>query len=148
MHVRAIVATVAVILVVAVLISLGLYWLRARRKPAEFRSQGNVWVHSLGARPPGKVPYVGLHLDDGRLVEGQLHSYALDENDGRRDIAIQRPIRITSANETVAKTLPNLDRLIVPAARVAYITVIHAPTQTASPPARGATRGLPGQRNR
>lgn len=110
-HIRASIWTVALILVVAVLIAAGLYWLRARRKPAEFRSQGNVWVHSPGDRPADKVPYVGLHLDDGRLIEGPLRLYTLDEEDGRRDLALARPIRITLVNEAEPHALPNLDRL-------------------------------------
>jgi len=76
-HVRDAVWSIALVFVVAVLLAYGLYWLRSRRRPAEFSSQGDVWIHGIGRRPKGMHPYVALELNDGRLVEGlciPLHS--------------------------------------------------------------------------
>jgi hypothetical protein len=43
-------------MILALLIAYGLYQLQRRWLPDEFRSQGNVWIHALGARPKGTVP--------------------------------------------------------------------------------------------
>lgn len=146
-HPRPAAWSVALVFVLALLVAYGLFSVHRLRRPAEFRGHGNVWVHSLGNRPADKVPYVGLHLDDGRLVEGKLHSYALDTQEGCRDLALERPIRITQANETVAHPLPNLDRLVVSADRISFITVIHAPRQMRVRKRRRAERAVsPDQR--
>jgi len=118
--------TAAVIFALATIIAVGLYRLRALSKPAEFVSHAN-WVQSLGERPPNKAPYVGLHLEDGRLVEGELYSYSLDEDPTKRDITLAKPIRITADGTVEAQWLPGLDRLIVPAGKIALITVVHVP---------------------
>ncbi len=128
-HVRSATWSLALVFALAVLLACVLYWLRARKKPAEFRSQGNVWVHSLGDRPTDKVPYVGLQLKDGRLVEGPLHSYTFDAEPGKRDVALSGPIRVTAAGGGVAQPNPSLDRLIVPESQIEYITVIHVPAK-------------------
>jgi hypothetical protein len=68
------------------------------RLPREYLASGNVWIHSIGARPRGTHPYLGVHLKDGCLVEGPAHSFALDD-EGNRDLALARPIRITAATD-------------------------------------------------
>lgn len=128
-HWRSAALSAALVFALAALIAYGLYRLRARKRPPEFQPHGNLWVYGLGERPPGKASWVTLHLEDGRVVEGQLHSYSLDEDPARRDITLSRPIRITAADATEAQALPNLDRLIVTASKIAYITVIHVPAQ-------------------
>lgn len=116
--------TVVLVLALALLIAYCLYRLR---RPSEFRNYGNVWVHSIGERPKDRVPFIGLHLHDGRLAEGPLHSYTLEDSDGSRDIALARPIRITERDGSTPRPLPHLDRLVVPGNQIAYITVIHVP---------------------
>lgn len=113
-HVRLALSSLVVVLLLAVGVAYGLYWLQRRRLPAEFRPQGNVWVHALGARPKGTVPWVGLQLADGRLVEGLLHGYTLDGSTDERDVALSRPIRVTAPSGNAPQALQNLDRLIVP----------------------------------
>jgi hypothetical protein len=115
-HVREAAASVAIAFVGALAMSLLMYKSRAWRTPAEFRSQGSVWVHSLGSRPAGKVPYVGLHLEDGRLLEGRLHSFTLDAE-----------AAVTANGGTAAQDLPHLNRIIVDADKIVFVTVIHAP---------------------
>jgi hypothetical protein len=124
-HYRAATWSVALVFVVAVGLAYLLYGLRSIRRPAEFRSQGDVWVHSIGERPAGTHPYLGLQLKDGRLVEGPLHAYTFGAEAGKRDIALAKPIRITPAAGGEAIERPNLDRLIVPESALEYITVIH-----------------------
>ena len=129
MHVRPAASAVALVFAVAVLLAYGLYRLRARRKPAEFSSQGDVWIHSIGERPVGKHPYIGLQLNDGRLVEGPLHSFTFGAETGKRDIALSRPIRVTAKGGAAPQPLPNLDRLVVPESKIEMITVILAPAK-------------------
>jgi hypothetical protein len=123
-HPRELAYTVALVLALALLIAYCLYRLR---RPSEFRNYGNVWVHSIGERPKDRVPYLGLHLHDGRLAEGPLHSYTLEDGDGGRDIALARPIRITERDGNGPRPLPHLDRLVVSSDQIAYVTVIHVP---------------------
>jgi hypothetical protein len=123
-HPRELAYTVVVVLALALLIA---YFLYRLRRPSEFRNYGNVWVHSIGERPIDRVPYIGLQLYDGRLAEGPLHSYTLEDDDGGRDIALARPIRITERDGSGPRPLPHVDRLVVPGKQIAYITVIHVP---------------------
>jgi hypothetical protein len=125
-NVRLAAATALVILAAACAIAYGVYSLKRLRTPSEFRPQGSVWVHALGARPKGTVPWVGLKLDDGRLVEGLLHSYSLTEGAPEmRDIALQPPMRVTDPGQ-LARPL-SLNRLIVSGKQIAEIAVVHAP---------------------
>ncbi len=126
-HPRLALSSVAVVLVLAVGIAYGIYCIQRLRLPAEFRPQGNVWAHALGARPKGKVPWVGLQLSDGRLVEGLLHAYSLDGPTEERDVALARPIRITERPGEVPKDLGHLDRVIVPDRSIIHLSVIHVP---------------------
>lgn len=130
-HIRSVVASVVAVFLVAVVIAYLLYLVQRLQLPAEFRPQGSVWVHALGARPNGRVPWVGLQLNDGRLVEGLLHSYSLtDGGMEERDVALQRPIRVSVRAGEEAQHL-NLDRLIVSGREITYIAVVHAPERTA-----------------
>lgn len=131
-HVRPVIVTGIFVLALAHFTAYLVYRLQKLRLPAEFRAQQSVWVHALGTRPKGKVPYVGVQLRDGLLIEGVLHSFSLDEAEmGERDVALQRPIRITAKRGERPSQLPNLDRLVVPGGSIDYITVIHL--QEASP---------------
>lgn len=131
-NVRPAAASAFALLLVAVGVAYVLYLVQRLRSPAEFRAQGSVWVHALGARPQGRLPWVGLRLSDGKLIEGLLHSYSLAEGSaGDRDIALQRPIRITESDGGHPHDA-SIDRLIVPAREIAHIAVVHVP--------EGATR--------
>ena len=123
-HVRAVIVTAFAIFVLALSFAYVVHRVQRFRLPAEFRPQGSVWVHALGKRPEGMVPWVGLSLDDGRLVEGVLHSFSLVEDDtDQRDIALQRPIRMTHQEGATPQELPDLDRLIVSSQAIKYIAV-------------------------
>lgn len=133
-HVREAAASGLTILLLALTIAYLLYLLLRLRRPAEFRAQGTVWVHALGARPKGKVPWVTLQLKDGKLIEGILQSYSLSEESlENRDVALQRPIRVTNKPNEQPRWL-ELDRVIVPGNELSYITVIHVPQR----PRRGS----------
>jgi hypothetical protein len=126
-HVRQAVVSAFVLLTLAVGIAWVIYWLQRRRQPAEFEPVGNVWVHAIGQRPRGTVPWVGLQLDDGMLVEGLIHSLAMADGAGiNRDIALQAPIRVTNAPGAAPTDLP-LHRVIIASDRITRITVIHSP---------------------
>ena len=121
--------TLVMILGLALLIAVGLYGLQALFKPAEFSSSESVWIRAIGVRPKEMIPYVGVHVRDGRLIEGVLFAYALGESD-RRDIALKRPIRISAPNGSTPVKLPNLDRLVIPDSEISFIAVAHLPQAT------------------
>ncbi|MGH3937316.1 MAG: DUF6338 family protein, partial [Pseudonocardiaceae bacterium] len=90
----------------------------------------SVWVHALGARPKGKVPWVALRLKDGKLIEGILLSFSLSEEGiEQKDVALQRPVRVTSKANEQPQWL-ELDRIIVPGNELSYLTVIHIPERS------------------
>jgi hypothetical protein len=120
------------VFVVAVLLAYGLYWLRARRKPAEFDSRGDVWINSIGTRPADKHPYVGLQLNDGSFVEGALHAFTFGAEPGKRDSALSSPIRFTPTDETEAQWVSEIDRVVVPESKIEYITIKFTPTENVS----------------
>ncbi|MEV5704773.1 DUF6338 family protein [Actinoallomurus sp. NPDC052274] len=130
-HIRSAAASIAMLLASALLIAYGLFRFRTRGKPEGFRPSGDVWLHGLSDQPAGKVPYVGLHLVDGRLVEGKLYAFTFDVEKGR-GLVVAKPIRVTQANETLAQDLPNLDRLIVDASQISFVTVVYVPGMPAS----------------
>ncbi|MER7251807.1 DUF6338 family protein [Kribbella sp. NPDC000426] len=125
-HARAAIGTVALSLVLATALSVGLHFVQRRRSRPEFRPEGNVWVHALGTRSRGTLPWVGLKLTDGRLVEGRLHSYSLDDLGDQRDVALAKPIRITDAVGKPPRWV-SIDRLIMPFRKIDHIVVIEGP---------------------
>jgi hypothetical protein len=139
-HLREAAWAAALVLGVSLAIAYGLAKLRHRHSPGEFH-HSNTWVQSLGRRPADCVPYLGLHLTDGRLLEGTLHAYDLDSDNDTRDIALAPPIRITPAGGNEAVALPNLHRVVVESSRIEYITVHHLPI-AASEPSRTRHRTL------
>lgn len=115
--------TAASILAIACGLALLFYWIRTLKTPKTFRPLGDVWVHAIGDFPKGKIPYVGVTATDGTLYEGILHSYTVNPDDSEvRDIALKDHIRLTPSNSTVTKSVP-IDRLIIPASRIASISV-------------------------
>jgi Family of unknown function (DUF6338) len=132
-HWRSAAGSVALIFGLATMIAVGLYLARARSKEPEFVSHDN-WVQSLGVRPPDKAVWVGLELEeDGSLVEGQLYSYSLDDDPTKRNITLTKPIRFRQGRAGQIHEMPNLDRLIVPAGKITFISVIHVPGQAKKP---------------
>lgn len=126
-NIRPAALSAAAALLVALTVAVLLYLAQRLRQSAEFRPQGSVWVHALGARPKGKLPWIGLQLNDGKFVEGVLHSYSLTEGGAEeRDIALQRPIRVSHEPDGQTQLL-DLDRFIVSCREIAHITVIHVP---------------------
>ena len=124
-HVRDATLSAVAVLTLALVIAYLLYLPLRLTRPAEFRAQGSVWVHALGARPKGRVPWVGLQLKDGKLVEGLLHSCSLSEGPlEERDVALGRLIRVTLAQGQSARCL-DLDRLVVPGNEISYIAIVH-----------------------
>ena len=124
-HIRDATLSAVAVLTLALVIAYLLYLPLRLTRPAEFRAQGSVWVHALGARPKGRVPWVGLQLKDGKLVEGLLHSCSLSEGPlEERDVALGRPIRVTLAQGQSARCL-DLDRLVVPGNEISYIAILH-----------------------
>jgi len=132
-HVRDGMATGMVVLILAIGLAYLLFLVQRIRRPEEFLAHSNVWVQSLGARGRRGIPWVGIKLNDGRLVEGLLHSYSISsEDDTTRDIALAGPIRVTDSPGEQPRPLA-IDRLIVPESGFQYLCVIHVPERAASP---------------
>ncbi|SDQ37943.1 DUF6338 family protein [Quadrisphaera sp. DSM 44207] len=128
---RRILATATVLLVLASLLA----WTGDRvfrRQRTELYLGPGAWVHALRERPKGTVPYLGLALQDGTLVEGLMHSCSLEASE-TRDVALMAPIRVTPPTATEANTV-DMQRLVVPEREIRYITVLHLPE--ASPAGR------------
>jgi hypothetical protein len=122
-HVRQSAAAAAIIFAASMMIAYALARVRARRRTAEFDRHDDVWNKALGRRPAGTHPFVGLKLKDGRLIEGSLKAFPLDSGEGPRDIALERPIRITPADGGGRHTPPNVDRLIIDSSQLDYLMV-------------------------
>ena len=123
-HVRSVVASSLLIFTMATIVAIALDLILRRGRPAEFKASG-VWISSLGKRPRGHVPFVGVELDDGRIYEGVLHSYTLEQEDNR-DIALQAPIRLTlKAGDPWVEVA--LARIIIPSRTIRTIGVLHVP---------------------
>ena len=131
-NVRNTVISVALVLGLALLAAFALYGYQWARSSEKFNRESSVWGQALGRRPKGTAPWVGLQLRDGPFVEGVLHSLSLgQENQDERDISLTRPIRVTDDGEQARYV--EIDRLIVPAREIRYISVIHAPEADTSP---------------
>lgn len=84
-HIEAAASTGLVTMAVALIVAYLLYRIGPKRQApnAEFHLRGNVWTRALGARPKGTLPWVGLQLTDGTLIEGVLHSMSLHDGEER-----------------------------------------------------------------
>lgn len=50
---------------------------------------GSSWEQAFTGLPPGKSIWLGVHLTEGPLVKGFLHSFDIAEaSDGNRDIVL------------------------------------------------------------
>lgn len=114
--------TTAIVMTGAVLLAYALHRLVHRRNPATFTREP-VWVATLGRRE-GDVPWVGLKLRDGRLVEGILYSYPTGEQRECRDIALQRPIRVTADVVGASAVMTELTRVIINERDIQSISLI------------------------
>ncbi len=130
-NVRAGVVSAAAVLGLASLVAVALHLAERRRSSDRFDPESSVWGQALGVRPGGTVPWVGLQLRNGRLVEGVLHSLSLGQEDqDERDIALARPIRVTDPGRPAHPV--EIDRVVVPAREILHINVIHIPEATAA----------------
>jgi hypothetical protein len=125
-HLDAAAITLLLIGGLALSFAFAIYWFGPRRRAAgpEFHQRGNVWTRALATRPEGELPWVGLSLIDGTLVEGVLHSMSLHEGEDR-DIAIATPIRVTPVGGEPLRS--PVARLVVPAREIRHISVINFP---------------------
>ncbi|TSD55547.1 DUF6338 family protein [Aeromicrobium piscarium] len=125
-HLRGAAVQLALILICAMLIAEGLAWLTRKGVPDEFHPSGAVWSRALAERPKGTYPWVGVMLADGTLVEGVLKTIDLSSTGDDRDLALTAPIRVTPT-DGVAQRHPHLDRLVVPAREIRWISAMHLP---------------------
>lgn len=133
-HVRPSILSAGAVLAVGMVIACGLHKLQSARARDKFDPESSVWGQALAARPVGAVPWVGLQLRNGQLVEGLLHSLSLGVGDqDERDVDLARPIRVTDPG--AGSRLVGLDRFIVSAREILHISVIHVPEAT--PPGQG-----------
>ncbi|WP_226378826.1 DUF6338 family protein [Pseudonocardia sp. KRD291] len=120
--------TVAVVLMLATAISLVLYIPQRLRRKTEFSANRSVWVSSLGARPKRQIPWVGIKLQDGSLIEGILYSYSVAERPPEeRDITLQKPLRRTAPEPGCTPTPVQVDRAMFSGTNIAYVTVSNYP---------------------
>lgn len=125
-HIRESILTVVVVLAIAVLIAFALYVPQRIRRPAEFSSNRTVWMAALGVRPKKHVPYLGVMLHEGDLIEGILHGYSTNERPpDERDLALSRPIRRTRPGTGEKAFNVDIERIVIPGREIAYITVRH-----------------------
>ena len=114
--------TVVVILVLALALAYVIYRIQRRGHSKEYHPEAGVWALAIGRRPKGRVPWVGVQLSDGTLVEGLLHSLSLDDAGDERDIALSRPIRISEAGaDPTWRT--ELERVVLPEREIKHIIV-------------------------
>ena len=128
-HLQAAVWSLVLTFALALAMAYLLYRVRARGSLEEFKANDSVWMHAIGQRPVGTVPWITLGLSDDSVVEGSLLAYTTDEDAEKRDIALKRPIWITPPNQSAAIELANLDRVVVPESQIKHITVIHTPAK-------------------
>jgi hypothetical protein len=101
-----------------------------RRQQSEIYLGPGVWVYALRERPKGKLPYLGVMLQDGTLAEGMLHSCSLEASEVR-DVALSAPIRVTEPGGTAPRTV-DVERLVLPERGIRYISVVHVPEKMAT----------------
>jgi hypothetical protein len=127
-HPQRIAATGLAVLVVALGLAYALFKVTQTGESTYVRE--TVWASALGWRG-GRYAWVGLMLRDGRLVEGQLLTYPVGDEHEHRDIALQRPIRITQRGAASA-IATELDRLIFNESDIKYVTLVLGPAASSS----------------
>lgn len=120
-NVRQTALTLAVVLLLALLLAAGAAWLAGARTKSRF-ARVTVWTGAL-AEEDDKVRWMGLHLRDGRLIEGRLLAYPTGDEHERRDIALEGPIFVTEASAGSARRRTDLSRVILNEIDIKSITV-------------------------
>lgn len=81
-HLQAAVWSLVLTFALALAMAYLLYRVRARGSLEEFKANDSVWMHAIGQRPVGTVPWITLGLSDDSVVEGSLLAY---DRRGRRE---------------------------------------------------------------
>jgi Family of unknown function (DUF6338) len=121
----AIASTALVIIISCILVVLLFAAIYHKRLGGKFAAGRTVWVSALGTAPPGMQNWIGIYRRDGSLVEGLFFSCTAGAVDGAREISLTAPIRHTPVNGEA--TVQSIDRIVIPDAEIASITVIHVP---------------------
>jgi len=137
-HPQRIAATGLVVLVLALGLAYALFKVTQTGESTYVRE--TVWAGALGWRD-GRYAWVGLMLRDGRLVEGQLLTYPVGDEHEHRDIALQRPIRITQPGSASA-IATELDRLIFNESDIKYVTLVLGPAASNSKASKQALTAI------
>lgn len=120
-NVRQTALTVGLVLLLALLLAAGASWVAGARTKSRF-ARVTVWTGAL-AEQDGKVRWMGLHLRDGRLIEGRLLAYPTGDGHERRDIALEAPIVVTEATVGSTRRRTDLSRVIFNEVDIKSITV-------------------------
>ena len=131
--------------IIILLIAFALAWLYIRIGPArhsagkEFLTDGgNVWVHALGKRGDGKLPWIRVVLTNETRIEGILHFQSTRGASDDRDLALKAPIFLTTPTSP-RRRLGDIDRVVIPAREIRFITV-----QEVEPPEAAGKPSKPG----
>ena len=122
----AIASTVLVIALSCVLAVILAALVYGRRKGG-FHAGRTVWVAALGTAPSGMQNWIGVHRHDGSLIEGLMFSCTAGTSGQPREISLKAPIRVTPFNGQRADL--TIDRVVIPDAEIAAITVVHVPKE-------------------
>lgn len=126
-HLSAALLSVALALILSCLVAFLLWFIVHGRRPAQFRPGSSVWMDTLAHPPNNMASWVGVHCKDGSIVEGLLHSFTAGADDDTREISLKKPIRFTSESGKANDT--NLDFVVVQAAEIRMVSVVHVPKQ-------------------
>lgn len=140
-HVEQAVTTAAIVMAVA---SFAAYMLSKVGPKVEgsHDPDGIVWWNAFQGHATGLIPYVGVMMEGGVLIEGRLTGFTTDSGDGTgRDLALASPIRVTPQGKVSVKQ--EIDRIIIPERLACYITVRYLPDPTAQTPPPASRPELP-----
>jgi hypothetical protein len=125
-HIGAVIASTALVIILSCILALLLFVvIHHKRLGGKYAAGGTVWVSALGTAPPGMQNWIGIYRRDGSLVEGLFFSCTAGTGEGAREISLSAPIRLTPVNGVAADQ--SIDRIVIPDAEIASITVIHVP---------------------
>jgi hypothetical protein len=133
-HFAAALASVGLGIALSCLIVTGMFLGFYGRKAASFLPGANVWDKSLGPAPDGMQNWLAVHRPDGSIVEGLLLSYPSGAGENAREIALTKPIFITSTPGS-NRYKPDIDRVVIPGDQIVAISVKHVPKPAATRPA-------------
>ena len=111
-----------------------LAWAAARLaywgKSADISPHTTVWFEVLGKARVRRQAFLGVHLDDGSVLEGYLHAYPTDTTEGTSDLSLKRPIFLRSDPTQERLPMPNLDHIIVQGDSISHIGVLFLDAET------------------